>query len=306
MQKLAGWLDPREGKKMVKGKTVGKILLVPDFNGKTIQILLFSHTKWILSVLLLLIISFSALSIYQYNFYRKQLYSLMDEQSITSKSMNEMSMNGIQTKRELMRLTYEIKCLDKFIASANTFDKDATTKLSIPFSSMTFADYFRANSNKYDQAHPASSADSKVESKEDIARNLKESQARQASFRAYQDVTPSGYPVLGKATKPGNYIDGLGVAIICPIGSPIHATASGKIYQIKSVNKDCSIVEILHKNEKNNNVKTIYYYCYRPVIKIGQQVKKGQLIAYTGVYPTTDANIFCYQVNINKLLIQPK
>lgn len=285
---------------------VGKILLVPDFNGKTIQIPLFNHTKWVLSILLLVVLSFSALSIYQYNFYRKQLYSLMDEQTVTSKSMNEMSMNGIQTKRELMRLTYEIKCLDKFIAAATTFDKDATTKLSIPFSSMTFADYFRSNSNQYDQAHPASSVESKVETKEDIARNLKESQARQVSFRAYQDVTPSGYPVLGKAVNPSQYMDGAGVAIIAPIGTPVHATASGKIYQIRTISKDCSIIEILHKNEKNNNVKTIYYYCYRPVIKIGQQVKKGQLIAYTGINPASGSNIFCYQVNINKLFIQPK
>jgi murein DD-endopeptidase MepM/ murein hydrolase activator NlpD len=198
--------------------------------------------------------------------------------------------------------------MDKFIAAANTFDKDATAKLSIPFSSMTFADYFRSNSNKYDKAHPASSAETKAETAEDMAKNLKSSLERQASIRAYQDVTPSGYPVLGKAIKPKKYIDGKGVALVCPIGTPIHATASGKILRIINVNnnKDCSIIEIVHIEEKNKSAKTIYYYCYNPVIKIGQQVKKGQLIAYSGIHPLSGDNVFCYQVNINKLLIQPK
>jgi murein DD-endopeptidase MepM/ murein hydrolase activator NlpD len=230
----------------------------------------------------------------------------MNDQSVTSKSMDQMSMDGIQTKREIMRLKYEIDSLEKFIASANTFDKDATTKLSIPFSSMTFADYFKTNSTKYDQSHPASSVEALTESPQDIAKNKLESEKRLATLRAYNDITPSGYPVMGKITRANQYINGLGVALFCPIGTPVHATASGKIYQIKSVGKGCSIIEILHKDEKNKTVKTIYYYCYRPVIKIGQQVKKGQLIAYSGIHPATGDNVACYQVNINSLLIQPK
>lgn len=291
---------------MTKSKMIGKILLVPDFKGETLQIPLFSYTKWILGFLMVFLVGFVSLSIYEYSFYQKKMHSLMNEQNITTKSMNEMSMDGIQTKRELMRLKYEIDCMDKFIASANTFDKDATTRLSVPFSSMTFADYFKTNSTKYDQAHPASSVDPKAESKEDIAKNLKDSEVRKATYKALMDVTPSGYPLIGKITTSTPYIDGPGIALMSPIGSPIHATASGKIYQIISVNQDCSIIEILHKEEKNKIVKTIYYFCYRPVIKIGQQVKKGQLIAYSGVHPSSGDNIFCYQFKINKLLIQPK
>lgn len=293
---------------MVKRRMIGKILLVPDSKGKTIQIPLFSFTKWVIGMVFVALLGFATLSIFQYSFYQKQLYTLMDEQNITSKSMNEMSMDGIQTKRELMRLKYEIYSMDKFIAAANTFDKDATAKLSIPFSSMTFADYFRSNSKKYDQAHPASSVDLKAESPKDIAKKQEESLKRQASFKALMDITPSGYPVLGKAIKSKKYIDGKGVALVCPIGTPIHATASGKILRIISVNnsKECFIIEIVHIEEKNKSAKTIYYYCYNPVIKIGQQVKKGQLIAYSGIHPLSGDNVFCYQVNINKLLIQPK
>jgi len=291
---------------MSKRREIGKVLLIPDFKGNTFQIKLFSYTKWLLGAFVFLLICVVSLSIYQYKFYQGRLYSLLTDQTDTSSSLDQISRQGIQTKRELMRLKNELEGMEKFIASAGAFDKDATAKLSIPFSSMTFTDYFRSNAVKYDQSHPASSSDKPGETKEDMARNLKNSQERQASFRNLMDITPSGYPLEGTVMSSHGYIEGIGIALQSPVGTPIHATATGKVVTVKSIDKVSFLVEIEHPAEKNRNVKTIYHFCTHPTIKVGQSVKKGQLIAYSGFYPNSSDNVFCYQVLINKLFIQPK
>lgn len=293
---------------MKKGKMTGKLLFIPDFKGKTIQIHLYSYTKWIVTSVLLILISFFSFSVYRYVFYQKKLFSLMNEQRITSNSINEISMDGIQTKRELMRLKYEIDSMDKFISAANLFDKDAIAKLSVPFSSTTFADYFKTNTNKYDSAHPASSMAKTIETQADKDRNLKYSQERQASLSALMDITPSGYPLIGKVTLASKYNlkrKGPALALESPVGTPIYATATGKILSFENITKDCYIIEIEHNAEKNKKVKTYYYFCYKPVIKIGQKVKKGQLIAFSGIHPGSGDNVTCYQVFINNFFIQP-
>jgi len=298
---------------MKKRKMIGKLLLVPDFNGKTIEVPFYSYSKWIAALVGSVLIAIVVISANRYSFYQHQMHSLMNDQHVTNNSINEISMDAIQTKRELMRLKYEIGCLDKFIVAANTFDKDATTKLAIPYSHMTFTDYFLANSNKYDQAHPASSAEITSDSEAQKEKNLKESLVRQANYKALMDITPSGYPTKGMLVSPGHMISGPGIAIKCPVGTPIHATASGKICRMidlsekeADVSKKCFLIEIAHKEEKSKVVKSLYYYCYQPAVIIGQPVKKGQLIAFSGVCPTNGDNVACYQVNINHLLIQPK
>lgn len=281
-------------------------MLIPDFKGKTIEIPLYSYTKWILALFGLAVIAVMGVSVNRYNFYSRQMHSLMNDHHVTSNSINEISMDAIQTKRELMRLKYEIGCLDRFISSAISFDKDATTKLAIPYSQMTFADYFRSNANKYDQTHPASTSPVSQETEEQKNKNLKESIARQASYKALMEVTPSGYPVGGAIVNPKRYITGPGITIKSPVGSPIRATASGKVSRIINISEECLVIEILHIEEKNKLVKSVYHFCYQPVIKIGQQIKKGQLIAFTGVHPHTGEKVSGYQVNINHRFIQPK
>jgi hypothetical protein len=195
--------------------------------------------------------------------------------------------------------------MDKFIAQAKQFDKDAFAGLSLLYSSKTFPDFFRNHAKVYDASHPASSPeqDLSLNDKETI---LKESIERQKTYRALMDVTPSGYPLEGKVLTQHSILTGPCVLLKAPAGTPIHATASGKVVEIEQTEKGY-LIQIAHQNPNNNkSIRTCYHFCDKPTVTLNQQVKKGQVIAYVGVLPGSSLNIMGYQVQIDRIYIQPK
>ncbi|MDD4664001.1 MAG: M23 family metallopeptidase [Caldisericia bacterium] len=211
----------------------------------------------------------------------------------------------MQIKRELARIKMESDALDKFISQAKQLDKDASASLSLDYSTLTFPDFFRKHAKAYDASHNASTQEQDVlmKDKETI---IKESAERQKTYRALMDVTPSGYPLEGKVLTQHSILTGPCVLLKAPAGTPIHATASGKVVEIEQTEKGY-LIQIAHQNPNNNkSIRTCYHFCDKPTITLNQQVKKGQVIAYVGVLPGSSLNIMGYQVQIDRIYIQPK
>lgn len=288
-----------------KAKAIGKIILVPHYKGKTYQFRIYRYYKWILLSLLLFLLSGFSLGYYQYRLYTNRLVHLLSDNTVTNLSMNQISLDGVQIKRELVRLKMESEAMDRFIAQANQFDKDVSARLSLPYSDKTFPDFFQSHAKAYDDSHPASSSEPE-ETLKDKETIIKESIERQKTYRALMDVTPSGYPLEGKILTEQTLLPKPSVVIKAPVGTPIHATATGKVVEILQSDHGYQI-QITHKNPNNTkNIRTCYYFCDKPTVTLDQQIKKGQVIAYIGNIEQHSQSLMGYQVLIDKIYIQPK
>ena len=75
-----------------------------------------------------------------------------------------------------------------------------------------------------------------------------------------------------------------GVDLGAPIGTPVYAAGTGKIVTIGNTDKYCpgqaygKYVVIKH----DNNLTTLYSHLSGYIVKNGQEVKRGELIGYTG------------------------
>lgn len=286
----------------MKTRINGKLLIVPDHHGKTIEIHLDKSKKIYLSLFLFLIISLSSFIGFRYAFYRDQVYALLNNQTLNSSSINQISNDGVQTKLDLMKLKAEIDLIDKFIASCTQMDSELRANLKIPHSSVTFADIFQQNSKNRPASYPASS----IEPKQKTQQNILESQQRQKSYQELMDRTPSGCPVKGLLISNKTLLQGPGLVFKTSVGALIHTTATGKVSSIREMQTPgFYIVEIEHPADASKHVLTRYLYCTRLLVYEGQELNKGQIIAYTGLIPSIQEPLVGYQLLINKMLIQP-
>jgi len=183
----------------LQNKLLGKIVIVPHHKGKPFQFHFYRYTKWVLLSCTLVLLLVFGWAYYQYRYYTDKLLSLLNDNTVTNLSMNQISLDGIEIKRELIRLKRESDAMDKFITQAKQFDKDAFAGLSLLYSTKTFPDFFRSHAKTWDASHPASSTDLPVETK-DKATILKESAERQKNLPC-----PDGCHSLGlSARRKGN------------------------------------------------------------------------------------------------------
>jgi hypothetical protein len=286
----------------MKARNTCRLLIVPDHNGKTIEIYLDKSKKIYLSLSLFLVLSIAVFIGFRFNFYREQVYALLNDQTLNSSSINQISNDGVQTKLDLMKLKAEIDLVDKFIASCAQMDNELRTNLKIPHSSVTFADIFQQKSKNRSVSYPATS----TEPKQKTQQNILESQQRQKSYQELMDRTPSGCPAKGLLIKRKTILQGPGLVLKTKVGSLIHATATGKVVSIREMeDPGFYIVEIEHPSDTSKHVVTRYLYCTRILVYENQELNKGQVIGYTGLIPTIREPLVGYQLLINKMLIQP-
>lgn len=286
-------------------KSIGKILIIPPSKGNTLHFLLYRHTLWIALSLFIILLAVYSISYYQFRLYSHKLLSLLDDNTQTSRSMNNISIDGITIKRELTKIKLESDALDKFIAQAKQLDKDVSASLCLDYSTLTFHDFFRKHAKNYDATHIAaeSDQDGQMKDKETI---IKESLERQKSYKALMNVSPSGYPLEGTVVSDQNLLPKTSVVLKAPVGTPIHATATGQVVEIQQMESGYKI-EIAHQNPNNKkDIRTCYFFCDKPTITLDQKVNKGQVIAYVGFNQKTNQSLMGYQVQIDRILIQPK
>jgi murein DD-endopeptidase MepM/ murein hydrolase activator NlpD len=109
-------------------------------------------------------------------------------------------------------------------------------------------------------------------------------------LRIQKDIyaaTPMGYPASGDITSRfGKRLDPVtgeiafhsGIDITCSLGTPIHATADGVVSHSGWTEKSGYVVVLEH----GCGFSTVYAHNKSNTVKLGQKVKRGEVIGYVG------------------------
>jgi murein DD-endopeptidase MepM/ murein hydrolase activator NlpD len=154
------------------------------------------------------------------------------------------------------------------------------------------------------------------EFKSEIERINKQSDLIESEFREIEKyigelrsiyyATPLGYPVIGGwITSPfgrrGNEFH-RGIDFAGKIGTPIHATADGVVSYSGWMGDYGLLVEITH----GYGFKTRYGHNLKNVVKLGDKVKRGQVIAYLGQTGNASGPHVHYEVIKYNLPVNPE
>jgi len=289
---------------MKKREHISKLLIVSDFGFKTTEIKIDNKKRIILLSVICLIVSFFAFSIYKYNFYRTKVVSLLSESTVAASSINQMSVDEIKVREDLIKLKSDLQAIDNFLRDVSSIDEEVKRNLKIKYSTVTFADIFSKNAKVYDRVHPASGNKTSID-KEATDKLIKDSIEREKSYKKLMSITPSGYPVAGSVINSQKYLNGPGIVLSTPYGTPVRATANGKIKKIYELKNKIYIIEIEHPSDNGHTILTRYLFCNKPLVYEGKEVNKGQIIAYSGFYPDSFDNVTGYQIIIDNTLVQP-
>ncbi|GBG55377.1 peptidase M23 [Sporomusaceae bacterium FL31] len=123
-------------------------------------------------------------------------------------------------------------------------------------------------------------------------------------------ATPSIWPTSGSissgfgwrnAPMEGASETHQGIDIASNTGTPVVATADGKVVKSGWSEGYGNIVQIDH----GNGLETIYGHNSQIVATIGQNVKKGQLIAYVGSTGVSTGPHLHYEIRVNHSAVDP-
>ncbi len=128
--------------------------------------------------------------------------------------------------------------------------------------------------------------------------------------RSLYAATPAVWPVRGWVTSPfGNRISPLngkiqfheGIDIAAQIGTPVVAPADGVVVKAGFESGYGNVVELSH----GYGLKTVYGHNSRINVKLGQHVKRGDVIAYSGNTGSSTGPHVHYEVRVNGLPVNP-
>lgn len=137
-------------------------------------------------------------------------------------------------------------------------------------------------------------------------------QAKEAAAKKSEKlaITPSIWPVSGPVTSGfggrtspfGNGSEShRGVDIAIETGAPVVATADGRVLQSGPAGGYGNLVQIDH----GNGIVTLYGHNSQLAVKVGQTVKKGQVIAYAGSTGLSTGPHVHYEVRENDDAVDP-
>jgi murein DD-endopeptidase MepM/ murein hydrolase activator NlpD len=123
---------------------------------------------------------------------------------------------------------------------------------------------------------------------------------------------PSAEPVQGTSLTSGYGVRSdpfrgraamhAGIDLAGPLGTPIYATADGKVERAEWNNGGYgNLVELNH----GHGIQTRYGHLTRYVVTAGQDVKRGQLIAYMGSTGRSTGSHLHYEVRIDGQAVNP-
>ncbi len=136
---------------------------------------------------------------------------------------------------------------------------------------------------------------------EDISRIHEKLKERNTVFEYFPTLSPvKGYITSRFGTRV-HPIEGeekfhTGIDIAAPYGSPVYATASGKVIRARKTSSGKgNYVMIKHIN----NLITVYLHLSRIIVKEGQFIKKGEIIGYIGTSGLATGPHLHYEVLFN-------
>lgn len=92
-----------------------------------------------------------------------------------------------------------------------------------------------------------------------------------------------------------------GIDVAAPMGAPIVAPAAGVVIQVTVENGYGNVLEIDH----GNGIMTKYAHCSRIDVKVGQHVKRGQLIANVGNTGLSTGPHLHYEIHVHGKAVNP-
>lgn len=128
--------------------------------------------------------------------------------------------------------------------------------------------------------------------------------------RDFLRAIPVNWPTGGMISSPFGYRphpfngsiqmhDGLDIAGV--VGTPVYATANGVVSQTNISSDYGRIVYINH----NRKIQTRYGHLSRVIVKKGQIVKRGEIIAYMGNTGKSTGSHLHYEIRINNIPLDP-
>lgn len=137
-------------------------------------------------------------------------------------------------------------------------------------------------------------------------RSLAIMQSYANEYNDLRERTPTGWPCEGRFTSFFGWRDWTGtfhegIDIVCPEGTPLHATASGEIIKAEWFSGYGLCVDILHRD----GIVTRYGHCSKIMVEKGEFVRAGQVVALNGSTGNSDIPHCHYEVRINDKAVDP-
>ncbi len=156
--------------------------------------------------------------------------------------------------------------------------------------------------------------------KRDLFELHRSAEVQEASFRLLEEFlrsreallahTPLGYPVRGWITSPFGYRKSPftgrrefheGVDIAAPVGAPIRAPADGVVVFAGWNGGYGKMVVVDH----GYGFFTRYGHCSKILVKVGERVRRGEIIAKVGNTGRSTAPHLHYEVRVGKVAVNP-
>lgn len=130
---------------------------------------------------------------------------------------------------------------------------------------------------------------------------------------ALSQSTPSICPIedfkgktseFGKRTNPvlKSEQDHKAIDFFVSEGTPVLATADGKVLQAETIDNYGVVVRVQHKN----HIETFYAHLSKLAVKAGQSIKRGDIIAYSGNTGLSTGPHLHYEVIQNGVSLNPR
>lgn len=153
--------------------------------------------------------------------------------------------------------------------------------------------------------------DELVRAADDMATSFSSLRRSAISYRDRLDHTPSGWPARGRVTSSfgrrrhpvtGRIQAHDGIDISAPTGTPIRATADGTV-RFSGTQAGYGRMLII---DHGHGLQTVYAHNSRNAVRVGQRVKRGQIIAYVGSTGTSTGPHVHYEVRASGKPVNPR
>lgn len=286
------------------------LMLVPHHGQKIRSIRIpIAVVKYTVSILCLFIVCMAGIFINYHHTANTQLDELEVLQQSNSNQMNQIE----QLARTTASLQVDMERLNSLDAEIrriiNNDDMRNTSRAGLVRSSANYTGQGgpQVQPNINDINNVASDLQAAIKTREESLSRLKQ---ELLARRARLEATPSIWPTSGDVTSRFGWRNSPwggssdwhpGIDIANSSGTPIVATADGEVMQSEWYGGYGNMVQINH----GNGITTVYGHNSQNIVRIGQIVRKGEIIAYLGSTGYSTGPHVHYEVRVNGTAVNP-